>query len=67
MQDDVNQTNQKDPDNRGQFDFEYTLPGFYSIWLAIIYMNYKTIVSFFCKSTSIAQGVNRVVILDKIA
>lgn len=34
MQNNTNQTNQKDPDNRGQFGFESISPGLCSIWLA---------------------------------
>ena len=33
MQNNDNQTNQKDPNNRGQIGFEYISPGLCSIWL----------------------------------
>lgn len=33
MQNNDNQTNQKDPNNRGQNGFEYISPGLCSIWL----------------------------------
>lgn len=33
MQNNDNQTNQKDPQNRGQNGFEYISPGLCSIWL----------------------------------
>lgn len=33
MQNNDNQTNQKDPHNRGQNGFEYISPGLCSIWL----------------------------------
>ena len=35
MQNNDNQTNQKDPQNRGQNGFEYISPGLCSIWLGL--------------------------------
>lgn len=35
MQNNDNQTNQKDPHNRGQNGFEYISPGLCSIWLEL--------------------------------
>ena len=35
MQNNDNQTNQKDPHNRGQNGFEYISPGLCSIWLGM--------------------------------
>jgi hypothetical protein len=37
MQNNDNQTNQKDPHNRGQNGFEYISPGLCSIWLGVCY------------------------------
>ncbi len=36
MQNNDNQTNQKDPQNRGQNGFEYISPGLCSIWLGVV-------------------------------
>lgn len=36
MQNNDNQTNQKDPNNRGQNGFEYISPGLCSIWLGLV-------------------------------
>ncbi|KKW05123.1 MAG: hypothetical protein UY35_C0001G0014 [Candidatus Saccharibacteria bacterium GW2011_GWC2_48_9] len=37
MQNNDNQTNQKDPNNRGQNGFEYISPGLCSIWLNFVF------------------------------
>jgi hypothetical protein len=56
MQNNDNQTNQKDPHNRGQNGFESISPGLCSIWLT-----YNLKVYTFCKMKQLVGGLSSVV------
>jgi hypothetical protein len=55
MQNNDNQTNQKDPQNRGQNGFEYISPGLCSIWLGIVDVFQEEIESFNSKMLHLPQ------------